>query len=92
MRSLIGAITVAAALVLPIAGAQAFDESKYPNWKGMWDRGGIPPRWTPPGQKAPLTAEYQVLFDKNTADQKAGGHGMEPSWRCLPPGMSRPSV
>jgi hypothetical protein len=89
MRSLIGAITVAAALMLPIAGAQAFDESKYPNWKGMWDRGGIPPRWIPPGQKAPLTAEYQVLFDKNTADQKAGGHGMEPSWMCLPPGMPR---
>ena len=89
MRSSIGAITVAAALVLPIVGAQAFDESKYPNWKGMWDRGGIPPRWVGPGQKAPLTPEYQVLFDKNTADQKAGGHGMEPSWKCLPPGMPR---
>jgi hypothetical protein len=89
MRSLIGTFTVAAALAMTIASAPAFDESKYPNWKGMWDRGGIPPRWTPAGQKAPLTPEYQVLFDQNTADQKAGGHGMEPSWRCLPPGMPR---
>jgi len=89
MRSLIGAITVSAALLLPLVGAQAFDESKYLNWKGMWDRGGIPPRWVQAGQKAPLTPEYQVLFDKNTADQKAGGHGMEPSWMCLPPGMPR---
>jgi hypothetical protein len=89
MRSLIGAIAVSAALMATIAGAQAFDESKYPNWKGMWDRNGIPPRWTPPGQTAPLTPEYKVLFDQNTADQKAGGHGMEPSWRCLPPGMPR---
>ena len=89
MRSLIGVITVSAALLAPMAGAQAFDESKYPNWKGMWDRGGIPPRWVQAGQKAPLTPEYQVLFDKNTADQKAGGHGMEPSWMCLPPGMPR---
>src|SRR5262245_16259171 len=89
MRSLIGAITVAAALVAPCAGAHAFDESKYPNWKGMWDRGGIPPRWTPAGQTAPLTPEYQALYAKNTADQKAGGHGMEPSWKCMPPGMPR---
>ena len=43
----------------------------------------------PAGQKPPLTPEYQALFDKNTADQKAGGHGMEPSWKCLPPGMPR---
>jgi hypothetical protein len=86
---LLGAITLAAALVLPVAGAQAFDESKYPNWKGMWDRNGIPPRWVPAGQRPPLTPEYQALFEQNTRDQKAGGHGMEPSWKCLPPGMPR---
>jgi hypothetical protein len=89
MRSLIGAIALSAGLLATLTGAQAFDESKYPNWKGMWDRGGIPPRWVPAGQKPPLTPEYQALFDKNTADQKAGGHGMEPSWMCLPPGMPR---
>lgn len=89
MRSFISTITLSATLVLTFASAHAFDESKYPNWKGMWDRGGIPPRWIPPGQTAPLTPEYQALMAKNTADQKAGGHGMEPSWKCLPPGMPR---
>ena len=39
--------------------------------------------------KAPLTPEYQKIFEWNTADQKAGGHGWEPSWMCLPPGMPR---
>jgi len=39
--------------------------------------------------KAPLTPEYQALFEWNVADQKAGGMGTEPSWMCLPPGMPR---
>jgi len=59
MRSLIGAITVAAALVLPIAGAQAFDETKYPNWKGQWVRVGGGGQWDPSkppvrGQEPPI--------------------------------------
>ncbi len=87
-RSLISAVTLAAALVMTSAGARAFDETKYPDWKGMWLRVG-PPRWIPPGESAPLTAEYQALYEWNNADQKAGGHGLEPSWNCLPPGMPR---
>jgi len=77
-----------AALFMATAGAQAFDETKYPDWKGKWDRVG-PPRWVPPGQKAPLTPEYQAIMDWNVADQASGGHGTEPSWTCLPPGMPR---
>ena len=88
-QSSIGAIVLAAALCMATTGAQAFDDTKYPDWKGRWDRGGIPPRWVAAGQKAPLTPEYQALFEWNTADQKAGGHGLEPSWLCLPPGMPR---
>jgi hypothetical protein len=68
--------------------APAFDETKYPDWRGKWDR-VIAPRWLGQGEKAPLTPEYQAIFDWNTADQKAGGHGWEVSWRCLPPGMPR---
>jgi hypothetical protein len=86
-RGSIGAIALAA-LLMVTAGAQAFDETKYPDWKGKWDRVG-PPRWVPPGQKAPLTPEYQAIMDWNVADQAAGGHGTEPSWMCLPPGMPR---
>ena len=46
-QGLIG--TIALALVLATApGAQAFDESKYPDWKGQWRRAdGGPPRYDP---------------------------------------------
>src|SRR6266699_6581930 len=87
-RGFIASITLASGLCMLIAGAQAFDESKYPDWKGKWDRQD-PPRWVQRGDKAPLTAEYQAIFDANVADQKAGGMGTEPSWMCLPPGMPR---
>ncbi len=43
----------------------------------------------PAGEKAPLTPEYQAIMDWNMADQKAGGHGTEPSWTCIGPGMPR---
>ena len=84
----IGAFAVAAALLTTFTGASAFDESKYPDWKGVWER-KAPPRWVQQGDKAPLTPEYQKIMDWNTADQKAGGHGWETSWMCLPPGMPR---
>ena len=87
-RHSIVALCSLAALLMTAAGAAAFDESKYPNLKGKWDRVGAP-RWVQAGQTAPLTPEYQKIFEWNTADQKAGGHGWEPSWMCLPPGMPR---
>jgi hypothetical protein len=87
-RSSIVAIASLAALLLTVSAAAAFDQSKYPNWNGKWDRVG-PPRWLQGNAKAPLTPEYQKIFDWNTADQKAGGHGWETSWMCLPPGMPR---
>ena len=36
-RSFIATIALAA-LCLATAGAQAFDESKYPDWRGQWRR------------------------------------------------------
>jgi hypothetical protein len=89
-RGWIAALTLASALCALTAGAQAFDESKYPNWKGKWQRPeGVRPVWVQVGDKAPLTPEYQAIFDWNVADQKTGGMGTEPSWMCLPPGMPR---
>jgi hypothetical protein len=87
-RGWIAMMTLAAGLCMLTAPARAFDESKYPDWKGKWDRVGAP-RWVQGTDKAPLTAEYQAIFDANIADQKAGGMGTEPSWMCLPPGMPR---
>jgi hypothetical protein len=88
LRSSIGTVTLAAALLMTFFGAHAFDQSKYPDWKGVWNSQS-PKRWTPTGEKAPLTEEYQALFDWNLKDQSAGGHGTEPSWTCLAPGMPR---
>jgi hypothetical protein len=89
-RGWIAALTLASALCALMAGAQAFDESKYPSWKGKWQRPeGFRPIWVQAGDKAPLTPEYQGIYDWNVADQKTGGMGTEPSWMCLPPGMPR---
>jgi hypothetical protein len=41
------------------------------------------------GQQAPLTAEYQAVFEASLADQAAGGQGGDPRYTCLPSGMPR---
>jgi hypothetical protein len=90
---------LAAALLTPI-GAQAFDESKYPDLKGQWRRVAVPSghyrgvQYDPhkpagPGQQAPLTPEYQKIFEANLADQELGGQAGDPTYRCLSPGMPR---
>jgi hypothetical protein len=89
-RNWLAALTIATSLCVSASGVHAFDESKYPDWKGKWQRPeGFRPVWVQAPDKAPLTAEYQAIFDWNVADQKAGGMGTEPSWMCMPPGMPR---
>ena len=91
----IGSVALAMTLLMPAAVAQAFDEAKYPDWAGQWQRvEGGPPRYDmskPPGlaQQAPLTPEYQALFEASLADQKAGGQGFDNSYKCIPMGMPR---
>jgi hypothetical protein len=82
-----GSIALAAALWVGVGSAQAFDETKYPDLKGQWQRVGAP-RWADPS-KAPLTAEYRAIFETNVQDQKTGGQGTDPTITCLPPGMPR---
>ena len=91
--SVIG-ISVLAATVL-VTSAQAFDDSKYPDWKGQWDRlqvPGIGPSFDPTkrpglGQQAPLTPEYQKILEASLADQAAGGGGFGPDYLCISSGM-----
>jgi hypothetical protein len=83
LAALLVATTLAAATSAP-----AQDMSKYPDLRGQWRRVGSA-EWTPSGQKPPLTPEYQAIYDQNLKDQAAGGHGTEPSYQCLPPGMPR---
>jgi hypothetical protein len=81
-RILIGAIAVAA-LVMPMSGARAADEAKYPDWRGAWARFIVPGLGGQPsfdqtkpwgfGQQAPLTAEYKKVLQDSLADQANGG-------------------
>lgn len=94
-RGSIFAIAVVAVLNGSVAGVQAHDEAKYPDWSGQWKR--------PPGignqfdtsraarraQQPPLTPEYQVIWEANLADQAAGGQGTDPTYTCIPDGMPR---
>ena len=94
MTKSIGLITAAAALLATFTTAPAADDGKYPNLKGQWNtlspRGSFDPD-KPPGRVtlAPLTDEYKAVYDWNVKDQLLGGHGTEPSFTCLPPGMPR---
>lgn len=88
MRSLIRLSAIALALcVSAAAGAQIFDPSKYPDIAGRWGESGDN-RWAR-GERAPLTSEYQAIFDANLKDVAEGGQGTDPMYRCLPPGMPR---
>ena len=76
-------LATTAALGLSVSGSRAAD---YPDWRGQWNRVGVP-RWTGPGEKAPLTPEYQKVYEANLADLAAGGVGDVPSTFCIPQGM-----
>lgn len=102
LRLLVAAFTLVSALSAQPFGAFAFDETKYPDWKGQWIGGwtrrlpGVTgqPSYDPhksagPGQEAPLTPEYEAIFQASLADQVAGGPGNDPQVGCLPSGMPR---
>jgi hypothetical protein len=96
-RSLIGVITLAVSLFGASIGASAFDETKYPDWKGQWTRIPLAPgpasfdptRTVGLGQQAPLTPEYQAILEASVADLAAGGFGNDRTNSCFSPGMPR---
>jgi hypothetical protein len=87
IRISLAATALAAALSMTFSGAQAFDDSKYPDFKGQWTRVGNPNWVQPNGPKAPLTPEYQAVYDANRAEMASGGPGDVPSTYCIPQGM-----
>src|SRR5215470_10927024 len=98
-RRWIAFMAAVAASCVPIATALAFDDARYPDWKGQWTRARVPGAVGQPphdpskppgrGQQAPLTAEYQARFEANLADQATGGQGTSNTFVCLPNGMPR---
>src|SRR5579883_133320 len=96
-RNAIATIALAAAvLAFTIGGAAA---AEYPNWKGQWLRYFEPgvggqgafdqTKLWGRGQQAPLTPEYQKVFEESLADQAKGGLGNYPPALCYPGGMPR---
>jgi len=88
------AFAVLAALCITLAEGRAWDETRYPDFKGQWRPIGDPARFDAskpwgPGQQAPLTPEYQAVFEANLKDQAAGGQGLAQTHSCISPGMPR---
>jgi hypothetical protein len=98
-RNLIGSVALAAVLVLTGAAVGASEEAKhladgkYPALGGTWVRPGAA-QWDPTKpaglkQQAPLTPEYQKVFESNLAITASGGQEYNPQVNCLPAGMPR---
>jgi hypothetical protein len=91
-RSAIGAMVMVCAAA---CGAQAFDDSKYPDWSGQWKRPrGVGTQWDqtkPSGlrQQAPLKPEFRALLEASIKDQEAGGQGTDAHVNCRTNGMPR---
>jgi hypothetical protein len=95
------AVALAAALTIALGSMAAVAaDAKYPNWKGQWIPvnaqavGGQRTTFDPtkpegPGQLAPLTPEYQKIFEGSVADQANGGLGNDPTAQCYAAGMPR---
>ena len=82
-----------AAVLVSSAVASAEEAKKYPDWEGLWNRGSPVGAWDPSkpgglGQQAPLTPEYQAVFEANLAKGKAGIQ-FDIKGTCGPVGMPR---
>ncbi len=93
-RSMMGWAMAIAVIAGPVAAQQLFDESKYPAFEGQWIRIGPIERYDPTkpparGQQAPLTPEYQAIFEANLAEVAKGGFGDDPVYTCILEGMPR---
>jgi hypothetical protein len=93
-KSMIVSIALTTVIAGPVAAQQPFDQSKYPAFAGQWKGLGALGRFDqtkPParGQQAPLTPEYQAIFEANLADVAKGGFGDDPVYTCIPEGMPR---
>jgi hypothetical protein len=96
-RCTIAGLATLAGLLLPLASAWAFDDAQYPDFKGQWHRARAPgvagqPSFDPTkpwarGQEAPLTPEYQAMFEASLADQANGGYGLSRGWSCRTSGL-----
>jgi hypothetical protein len=80
---------IALTALFGIAGAaHAFDEAKYPDLSGQWQRIG-PDRWDGASNRdVPLTPEYRAIYEK-VRKNEAGNMIADPMLTCQAPGMPR---
>jgi len=93
-RNPIRAAVLAATLMLTSASAHAFDASKYPELNGQWVKAHPRSQWDPSKvrglqQEAPLTPEYQAIFEANLKELHSGNLGVDPQVYCFPTGVPR---
>lgn len=93
-RRVIAALALAGALSTASTLAPASEVDRYPDWTGQWSRAAAGAQWDPskPGglkQEAPLTAQYQAIYEANLAAIKVGDERYNPHARCIPAGMPR---
>jgi hypothetical protein len=86
-QNLFRAITLAGALCVTMADAFAWDDSKYPDFSGQWRAFGGQLRFYAANQKAPLTPEYQAIYDATKSEGGQGTSNM--TYLCYSPGMPR---
>ena len=85
-RGSIRVLALAGAVCVTLTGASAWDDSKYPDFSGQWRPIGGPGRFAR-DQRAPLTKEYQAIFN---ATKEFGGQGTSNmTYLCFSPGMPR---
>lgn len=97
MRSSLECLATAAMLLMASTGPMhAFDESKYPSWRGVWQQlpGSGSASWDPTkptgaAEEAPLTAEYRTIYQDSLKKEAEGGLEADPTRRCIPAGFPR---
>jgi len=92
LRHCLLAALVTAAAPMTVERAWPHDEQKYPALAGQWVRAHQRSQWDPSkprglAQQAPLTPEYQAIFEANLAALRATT--VDPQLRCLPAGTPR---
>jgi hypothetical protein len=93
-QSRLGIIVLTAVLTITATAAQAFDETKYPDFNAQWTRGKGAAHWDQTkgaglAQKPPLTPEYQAKYEAIVASVANGSEVFNDQARCLPSGMPR---
>jgi len=91
----VAAVALIIAMAAPAAaqGGRAVNTpDAYPDWSGQWERIGSL-NWPPEGYReagpAPLTEEYQAIYEENQRLRSQGILAGDPPATCLPPGMPR---